>query len=772
MISSRATGIAFCGRFDGVCYDEAGQPTELRFANGAGTAIARDAQHRPQSYAVWGSPTTGKPFWSSGTYAFDGAGNITAIGAQHFGYDGASRLTHAELLPQAQSPTTQTFDVVNWTYDLYGNMTGQTLVGSSAVTPPPLTFQHTFGTAGPANHNQVTTTNFAYDGNGNTRRFTGQLGTADAVGALWDAQNRLTAFFQGDPWSGSAPGEWYAYDADGYRFLRLSRDSAGKAVLSLRDGEGRTLSEFVDEPSGGLKLARDFVYGVGQLLVERRVANPPPTMALGSPPVSGGSYHLTLTGGSGAPSYELDIRTASGFQNRLTGLQPDAGQQLHVPESALSPGETNALRLRAEGDPGTGYSIPVSLLYDPSVTSSSPNQIRSLGVSRSGTDLVLRWSLLSENGKQTKVSFRRADTGTTYLLTPQALASPVKTLTLSSQALASPCGDFLLTQVLQTSETGATPPLRNPSGESGTQGTEVNPCDDPPPGSPPAGPSFANAYHHRDHLGTLRDVTDDGGYLVAGFDWYPYGTRMATGATTAPEDSRRLFTGHERDLATGLDYMMARYYGSSLSRFLSTDPVATIRKNLGNPQRWNRYVYSLNSPLTLLDPDGQDAQLADGMSRTDKNRMVTALAKAARNPEFKQKLQNIDVSDKKVTYGTGSLRNDIRDNPGTITGTVRVGQTDPTPAGATPATLTGAKVTVDFSNVDFSQKTTDPKSDVETVSHETSHAESILNNTPATQTEEDAALQFGHDVDADPNTKAEPTRKEKKEIKKILEPKK
>ena len=56
-----------------------------------------------------------------------------------------------------------------------------------------------------------------------------------------------TTFVQGDPWSGSAPGEWYAYDADGYRFLRLSRDSAGKAVLSLRDGEGRTLSEFVDE---------------------------------------------------------------------------------------------------------------------------------------------------------------------------------------------------------------------------------------------------------------------------------------------------------------------------------------------------------------------------------------------------------------------------------------------------------------------------------------------------------------------------------------------
>ena len=374
----------------------------------------------------------------------------------------------------------------------------------------------------------------------------------------------------------------------------------------MRDGEGRTLSEFVDEPSGGLKLVRDFVYGVGQLLVERQVTSAPPQMLLGSPLVSGGSYHLTVTDGSAAPSYELDIRTASGFQNRLLGLQLDAAQQVHVPESALSPGETNVLRLRAEGEPGTGYSVPVSLLYDPSVTPSSPNQIRSLGVSRNGTDLVLRWALLTENGKQTKVSFRRADTGATYVLTPQALASSIKSYTLSSQALASPCGDFLLSQVLQTNETGPTPPLRNPSSQSGTQGTEIDPCDDPPP-DPTLGPRFTNAYHHRDHLGTLRNVTGDGGYLAAAYDWYPYGTRMRTGLADSASDSRRVFTGHERDLATGLDYMMARYYGPSLARFQSADPGDDMDAQV--PQSWNKYAYVQNNPLKFLDPNGEETVL-------------------------------------------------------------------------------------------------------------------------------------------------------------------
>ncbi len=65
--------------------------------------------------------------------------------------------------------------------------------------------------------------------------------------------------------------------------------------------------------------------------------------------------------------------------------------------------------------------------------------------------------------------------------------------------------------------------------------------------------------------------------------------------------STKMFTGHERDQETGVDYMMARYYGNSLPRFFSPDPLGGA---LGDPQSRNRYAYVRNSPINLTDPRG------------------------------------------------------------------------------------------------------------------------------------------------------------------------
>jgi RHS repeat-associated protein len=64
------------------------------------------------------------------------------------------------------------------------------------------------------------------------------------------------------------------------------------------------------------------------------------------------------------------------------------------------------------------------------------------------------------------------------------------------------------------------------------------------------------------------------------------------------------FTGKERDSESGNDYFGARYYASSMGRFMSPDPVV-ISPELDNPQSWNKYSYTFNRPLSLTDPDGK-----------------------------------------------------------------------------------------------------------------------------------------------------------------------
>lgn len=64
------------------------------------------------------------------------------------------------------------------------------------------------------------------------------------------------------------------------------------------------------------------------------------------------------------------------------------------------------------------------------------------------------------------------------------------------------------------------------------------------------------------------------------------------------------FTGKERDSESGLDNFGARYYGSSLGRFMQVDPKQFSLRTLANPQKWNKYAYVLNNPLRYVDPDG------------------------------------------------------------------------------------------------------------------------------------------------------------------------
>ena len=112
-------------------------------------------------------------------------------------------------------------------------------------------------------------------------------------------------------------------------------------------------------------------------------------------------------------------------------------------------------------------------------------------------------------------------------------------------------------------------------------------------------PSTANTYFvHSDWLGTERVRSGAGGAIYSTWTSYPFGEGSLTS-----NPSPAHFTGKERDAESGNDYFGARYYSSSMGRFMSPDrtPFGIAP---GDPQSWNLYSYARNKPTTAIDVGG------------------------------------------------------------------------------------------------------------------------------------------------------------------------
>lgn len=102
-----------------------------------------------------------------------------------------------------------------------------------------------------------------------------------------------------------------------------------------------------------------------------------------------------------------------------------------------------------------------------------------------------------------------------------------------------------------------------------------------------------------DHLGSVRLVIRNG-QVVASFDYLPYGELAREYITRPDYDISYRFTGQEFDAETGLYNYHARLYDPSIGRFCQIDPQA---------QYFSPYLYTGNSPISFVDPDGQFADL-------------------------------------------------------------------------------------------------------------------------------------------------------------------
>jgi RHS repeat-associated protein len=217
-----------------------------------GTASADSAGPVVNSAAFRPAPKSLPP-WTSGTYSYDGEGNITAIGSNAYSYDPFSRLT---------SSTTNGIPET-YTYDRYGNLKLKvTGTGSTALTVQ--------SEVDDGNH----LTGHCYDTAGNLTDATDAVHCPTATEThSFDALNMMTM-----KWNRSASTkEYYIYNANDERIAVIPCSGTvctEQITFSFRDESGKVLRQFevpyqqFDSPWTWVE---DYVYRDGILSAAERM---------------------------------------------------------------------------------------------------------------------------------------------------------------------------------------------------------------------------------------------------------------------------------------------------------------------------------------------------------------------------------------------------------------------------------------------------------------------------------------------------------------------
>jgi RHS repeat-associated protein len=150
------------------------------------------------------------------------------------------------------------------------------------------------------------------------------------------------------------------------------------------------------------------------------------------------------------------------------------------------------------------------------------------------------------------------------------------------------------------------------------------------------------------------------------------------------------YTGKERDTESGNDYFGARYYASTMGRFLSPDP-SNVGAHPANPQTWNMYSYGLNNPLSSTDPTGMYVCADSSDCSSDGDKKFADSLESARIAARASSLSGQDYADAMSavnSYGGKNADNGVTVNigatggyPGTTTATDGAAKTSLNPTG-------------------------------------------------------------------------------------------
>jgi RHS repeat-associated protein len=553
--------------------------------------------------------------------------------------------------------------VLSYDYDPYGNMESRETNASGEQKairgPSGLTFvSRTYGPPGGVD-NRISNANFEYDDNGNLV----EEPVHENVGGFrysFSQENQLRLVRDvleddippdGLPDRGTIYQE-SQYDEGGNRWVRVVSNDGGRALITLRDSSGQVAAEYEEfSATSALQPRKEYVRGNGKLMAVKSACGPAPSLSLVSLTSEGVQVRKTdfmdPTG-----YYTVWIKAEGTYEYSYT-LDQNSPDEFLIDFGKFSGNpETNWIHLEAQVTCGsTGHGNGVSFIDKTSMSCVTNTALGNADFNGDLATLEIEGDgSACPSGYRFKAWYYPEGGGTTLLA--DNLQTP--SLTLPNTPVGAGHGHY--TFVEYDPSTGAGPlvvPMvmndeRNSHGEAGEL--------------PGVLEWNRTEYIHSDHLGSTRLVTDEAGAVVSSFKYYPFGHYADT---SSGSDVRMKFTGHERDEELSLDYMLARYCGPNLARFLSVDPLISSAKST-TPQSWNRYTYVLNSPSRLVDPDGREY-----VDETGKH-MKTETEELG-NDSQKEVVNELDASPIKVsTVVSPKAAAEINDSEGnTVAGTFR-----------------------------------------------------------------------------------------------------
>ncbi|MDD3173817.1 MAG: hypothetical protein PHF63_09180 [Herbinix sp.] len=108
-----------------------------------------------------------------------------------------------------------------------------------------------------------------------------------------------------------------------------------------------------------------------------------------------------------------------------------------------------------------------------------------------------------------------------------------------------------------------------------------------------------NYYYLYNAHGDVTALIDSVGNIAATYDYDAFGTMINE---TGSADNHIKYAGYQSDDESGLYYLNARYYDSTIARFITEDDVRYSKRN--DPLSLNLYTYCQSNPVRFVDPTG------------------------------------------------------------------------------------------------------------------------------------------------------------------------